>query len=108
VWLLVAAGYVGVHYYQASKRFSTLVWQTRNEGQWAVVGQDSFLLRWESKPLSRPVETFSQLLAEAEPQCHLNPGNVALVLVSPLAIVWLFVILVLRAVAWIRAGFKRA
>lgn len=107
VWLLVAGGYVGFHYYKESEHFTTVVWETRNEGQWAVVGQDSFLLRCESKRLSRHVETFFQLLTEAEPKCNINPRNVALLLVSPLAIVWLFVALVVRAVPWIRAGFKR-
>lgn len=107
MWLLAAGGYVAFRYFKGSEHFSTMIWETRNEGQWAIIGHDSFLLRCESKPLSRPVETFSQLLADAEPQCSINAINVALLLVSPIAIVWLLVILIVRAVVWIRAGFKR-
>lgn len=102
VWLLAAGGYVVFDHYQETEHFTTAIWETRNEGEWAIIGQDAFLLRCESKPLSRPVETLSQFLIEAEPQCNIKPGKVGLLLISPLAIVWVFVILVVKAVVWIR------
>ncbi len=106
-WLSLCVGYLAFHHHKESEGFARTVWETRNEGQLAVVGQESFLLRCESKRLVRPVESWSQFLAEAEPSCTINQRNSVLVLLLPLAIGWIVATLLIWAVLWVRAGFKR-
>ena len=105
IWIVAGGGYVAVQWHGETEAMASSAWDTRNNGDWAVVGQESFFFRCTSKSVPKPADAYLPFLRQAEPTCKPKLLQVACLLLLPIVLAWGFSLLGVRVVAWVRGGY---
>jgi len=95
VWLLGVLVYAGIEYRTVETDLTKSV-QSPNPalktGGWEVIGQQTLVTNCGVK--------------NKQVSCSPRLANLALLAFAPITVAWFVVLLIVRAVVWVRAGFK--
>lgn len=107
MWLLGATGIISLLHNRETNDFNSTAWGTRNNGEWAVVGKESFLSACKAKSTSQPIETLQDFQRLAEPECNVRLDHAAIILIAPMGIAWLLIPVAVWTFLWVRKGFNK-
>ncbi len=107
LWLLGASMTIGLLYNKRINDFNSITWETRNQGRFIIVGEESFLFECNAKAISHSIDNLTEFQDLAKPECHIKIDRVTLVTIVPVVVGWLVIPLVVWVVLWVRKGFKK-
>jgi hypothetical protein len=105
LWIAAAVLYVAYHLRADRAEFIESLWNSRNEGDWRIVGTEETYVVCTSSIPRVPIDSLSQIEVLASPQCEVKAKTAASLIFAPILCVWIAAFYAAKSFGWVRTGF---